>query len=182
MCQTAQTWRNGQPAATGRNFELPYILDPLKPFQKDLLVLSGLAQDQARAHGDGAGDHARASATFLTGCHPRKTPGADIRVGVSVDQIAAGKVGRETRLPSLELGLDRGEQAGNCDSGYSCAYSYNISWRTESTPMPAEVDPRQVFERLFSTGSIGGDFAGPARNANVTRKACWILPWRMRTA
>ena len=143
------------PAATGSNFELPYILDPLKPFQKDLLVLSGLAQDQARAHGDGAGDHARASATFLTGCHPRKTPGADIRVGVSVDQIAAGKVGRETRLPSLELGLDRGEQAGNCDSGYSCAYSYNISWRTESTPMPAEVDPRQVFERLFSTGSGG---------------------------
>jgi hypothetical protein len=144
-----------KPSATGKDFELPYILEPLKPLQQDLLVLSGLAQDQARSHGDGAGDHARASATFLTGCHPRKTPGADIRVGVSVDQIAAGKVGRETRLPSLELGLDRGEQAGNCDSGYSCAYSYNISWRTESTPMPSEVDPRQVFERLFSTGSTG---------------------------
>lgn len=140
------------PKAVGSAFELPYILEPLKPFQKDLLVLSGLAQDQARPHGDGAGDHARASATFLTGCHPRKTPGADIKVGISVDQILAEKIGRQTRLASLELGCDRGQQAGNCDSGYSCAYSYNISWKTESTPMPPEVSPQQVFERLFSTG------------------------------
>jgi Protein of unknown function (DUF1552) len=144
-----------QPTATGSNFELPYTLEPLKPFQSDLLVLSGLAQDQARGHGDGPGDHARASATFLTGCHPRKTPGADIRAGVSVDQIAAGKIGRQTRLTSLELGLDRGQQAGLCDSGYSCSYSYNISWKTEATPMPPEIDPRQVFERLFSTGVTG---------------------------
>jgi hypothetical protein len=143
------------PVTTGSNFELPYILEPLKPFQQDLLVLSGMAQDQARPHGDGAGDHARATATFLTGCHPRKTPGADIRAGVSVDQIAANKIGRGTRLPSLELGLDRGEQAGNCDSGYSCIYSYNISWKTAATPMPAEVNPRQVFDRLFSSGVSG---------------------------
>jgi hypothetical protein len=141
------------PAAFGTDFQLPYILEPLKPFQKDLLVMSGLAQKNAAALGDGGGDHARAASTFLTGCHPRKTPGADIKAGISVDQIAAEKVGRQTRLASLELGCDRGQNSGNCDSGYSCAYSYNISWKTESTPMPPEVDPRLVFERLFSNGS-----------------------------
>jgi hypothetical protein len=143
------------PAVAGKGFELPYILEPLKPFQKDLMVLSGMAQNEARPLGDGPGDHARASATFLTGCHPRKTPGADIRAGISVDQIAAGKIGGATRLTSLELGLDRSQQAGNCDSGYSCAYAYNISWKTESTPLPPEIDPRQVFDRLFSDGIRG---------------------------
>jgi hypothetical protein len=143
------------PKQLGSEFELPFIMEPLKPFQKDLMVLSGLAQDQAAAHGDGPGDHARASATFLTGCHARKTPGADIRVGVSVDQIAAEKIGRRTRLASLELGCDRGQNAGACDSGYSCAYSFNVSWKTESTPLPPEVDPRLVFERLFANGNEG---------------------------
>src|SRR5262245_34899659 len=90
------------PKQVGTEFELPAILEPLKPHQKDLLVLSGLAHDKGRANGDGAGDHARASATFLTGCQARKTPGADIKVGVSVDQVAAQKLGDRTRLPSLE--------------------------------------------------------------------------------
>ncbi|EEF58341.1 DUF1552 domain-containing protein [Pedosphaera parvula] len=143
------------PSAIGSDFDLPATLEPLKPFQKDMLVLSGLAQHNGEALGDGAGDHARASASFLTGCHPKKTGGADIKVGISADQIAAEKVGRGTRLASLELGLDRGQTSGNCDSGYSCAYQYNISWKTESTPMPPEVDPRLVFERLFSNGYQG---------------------------
>src|SRR6266702_2088983 len=143
------------PNAVGAEFELPYILEPLKAVQNDLLVLSRLAHDKARPNGDGAGDHARASATFLTGCQARKTHGADIRVGVSVDQIAAEKIGKATRFPSLELGCDRGQQAGNCDSGYSCAYSFNISWKTESTPMPAEVHPRLAFDRLFTNGKKG---------------------------
>jgi len=138
------------PKAVGADFELPFILEPLKPVQQEVLVLSGLTHDKARPNGDGAGDHARASASFLTGCQARKTDGADIRVGVSVDQVAAQRIGRQTRLPSLELGCDRGQQTGNCDSGYSCAYSFNISWRTPSSPMPPEVDPRQVFERLFA--------------------------------
>ena len=141
------------PNAVGAEFELPLILEPLKPFQRDLQVISGLAHDKARPNGDGPGDHARASASFLTGCQARKTAGADIKVGVSVDQIAAGKVGKQTRLPSLELSCDRGRQAGECDSGYSCAYQFNLSWKTESTPMPPEVDPRVVFERLFSSGA-----------------------------
>lgn len=140
------------PAAIGSNFELPPILEPLKGVKDDLLVVSGLAQDKARANGDGAGDHARASAAFLTGAQPRKTQGADIKVGISADQIAAQRIGQNTRFASLELGCDRGQQAGNCDSGYSCAYSYNISWKSESTPMAPEVDPRLVFERLFGVG------------------------------
>lgn len=143
------------PAALGRDFELPYILEPLAESKNDLMVLSGLAHDKGRPNGDGAGDHARASATFLTGAQPRKTAGADIKVGVSIDQLIASRIGRATRFASLELGCDRGQQAGNCDSGYSCAYSYNIAWKTESTPMPPEVDPRLVFERLFSNRHAG---------------------------
>ncbi len=143
------------PTGLGREFELPYILEPLAESKNDLMVLSGLAHDKGRPNGDGAGDHARASATFLTGAQPRKTAGADIKVGVSVDQLIASQIGRHTRFASLELGCDRGQQAGNCDSGYSCAYSYNIAWKTESTPMPPEVDPRLVFERLFSNRHAG---------------------------
>ncbi len=143
------------PKAVGTDFELPYILEPLKPFKNDFQVLSGLAHDKARPHGDGPGDHARASASFLTGCQARKTAGADIKVGVSVDQIAADKIGRFTRLPSLELTADKGRPSGECDSGYSCAYQFNLSWKTESTPMPPETDPRAVFERLFSNNVAG---------------------------
>ena len=110
----------------------PTILEPLAAFKDDLIVLTGLAQDNGEANGDGPGDHARAMATFLTGGHPKKTDGADIKVGMSVDQVAAEKVGKATRFPSLELGIERGAQAGNCDSGYSCAYSSNISWRSRS--------------------------------------------------
>src|SRR5689334_7497374 len=144
------------PKFSGTDFELPYILEPLEPFRKDFQIFSGLAADKARPHGDGAGDHARASASFLTGCQARKTAGADIKVGVSVDQIAASKIGGLTRLPSIELGADPGRPSGNCDSGYSCAYQFNLSWRTESMPMPPEMDPRLIFERLFSDG-LGGD-------------------------
>jgi hypothetical protein len=141
------------PAAEGADFQLPHILEPLKPYQQDLLVLSGLTHDKARPNGDGAGDHARASATFLTAAQAKKTDGADIRVGVSVDQVAAAKLGNLTRFASLELGCDRSQLSGNCDSGYSCAYSFNISWKTPSTPMPPETDPRLLFERLFAGGS-----------------------------
>jgi len=138
------------PKAAGKEFQLPATLEPLEPVRSHLQVLTGLAHDKARPNGDGAGDHARASASFLTGCQARKTAGADIKAGVSVDQIAAQKIGWKTRLPSLELSAEKSRISGNCDSGYSCAYQFNLSWRTESTPMPPEVDPRQVFERLFT--------------------------------
>jgi len=141
-----QSWT---PAKEGTGFELPPILRPLKPFQNDILILSGLTQDKAHPNGDGPGDHARAAAAFLTGCQPRKTGGANIRVGVSVDQVAAQKIGGATRFASLELGCEEGAQSGSCDSGYSCAYSNNLSWRSESSFLAKETDPRQVFERLF---------------------------------
>lgn len=148
------------PKATGADFELPRTLEPLKSVRENLLVLSGLAQDHARPHGDGAGDHARSAATFLTAAQARKTDGADIKVGISVDQLAASRLGARTRFPSLELGCDRAQRTGNCDSGYSCAYSFNLAWKTESTPLPAEVDPRLVFERLFASGDTKENAAG----------------------
>jgi hypothetical protein len=136
---------------------LPRILQSLIPLKEDLTVLTGFAQSQGFAHGDGAGDHARASASFLTGTHPRKTSGTDIKAGISVDQLAAEKIGDQTALPSLELSCDAGKRLGSCDSGYACAYQYNLSWRSENMPMMPEVDPKQVFERLFGDTSRGVD-------------------------
>ncbi len=141
---------NWTPRKAGAGYDLPMILEPLKAHQQHVSVLSGLAHLNARPGKDGAGDHARANATFLTGARARKTAGADIHVGASVDQIAAQAIGRETRLPSLEMTCDTSSrQAGACDSGYACAYQNNISWRNENTPMPPIADPRLIFERLF---------------------------------
>src|SRR5688572_28744786 len=148
------------PAAEGKLGKLPEILASLDPFKDKLNVINGLTLDKARANGDGPGDHARAMSTFLTGRQPRKTAGADIRVGISADQVAAEQIGRATRFASLELGIERGQQAGNCDSGYSCAYSSNLSWRGEATPNAKEVDPKQVFERLFGNGVKPEERAG----------------------
>src|SRR3954469_16833825 len=139
------------PKTDGAAFDLPAILKPLAAVKDDLLVLTGLTADKARAHGDGGGDHARALAAFLTGCQARKTDGTDIRAGVSVDQVAAARVGDETRLPSLEIGGESGSMAGNCDSGYSCVYSSTMSWRSATQPLPKEVNPKLVFERLFGS-------------------------------
>ena len=138
-----------KPSGIGDRFQLKGTLEPLAPFKDDILVASGLAQDGARSHGDGGGDHARNASTFLTCAHPKKTSGADIYVGRSIDQEIAAVVGEETRLPSLELGLDRSQHSGRCDSGYSCAYTSNISWRSPKMPTSKEINPRLVFERMF---------------------------------
>ena len=137
------------PATEGANFAMSPILESLVPYQNDLNVLTGLTQANAFALGDGGGDHARSAATWLTGCHPIKTSGSGIRAGISADQLAANKIGDLTRFASLELGCERGGLAGDCDSGYSCAYSNSVSWRAPSTPVAKETDPRLVFERLF---------------------------------
>ena len=140
------------PQGKGHEFELSQILKPLEPFRQHLNVLSGLASRVAvPLPGEGIGDHARASATFLTGVHVKKTEGLDIRAGVSIDQIAAKTLGQETQLASLELGVDSVETLGACDAGYSCAYTNTIAWRNETTPLPMENDPRAVFERLFGS-------------------------------
>ena len=140
-----------KPTGSGTDYELSKTLKPLEAFRSEMNVFTGLAQDNGRAKGDGPGDHARCAASYLTGAHPVKTSGANIKVGVSVDQVAAGQIGKRTRLPSLEIGIERGRNAGNCDSGYSCAYSSNVSWKTATTPLAKEINPRAVFGRLFGT-------------------------------
>ena len=140
------------PQKEGAGYDLPPILEPLAGVKDKLTVLSGLAADGARPHGDGGGDHARAMAAFLTGAHPNKTDGTDIRSGISVDQVAAAQIGDRTRLASLEIGTEHGSMAGNCDSGYSCVYSSTMSWRSATQPLPKEVNPKLVFERLFGSG------------------------------
>jgi hypothetical protein len=153
-------WR---PTTAGADFILPSTLEPLAGVKDSLLMLSGLTQHNAFALGDGGGDHARSAAAWLTGCHPRKTHGADIKAGISADQIAARYLGMQTRFPSLELGVERGGMAGDCDSGYSCAYSGTIAWHTESTPIAKETNPRAVFERLFGASDDSGTDAERGR-------------------
>jgi hypothetical protein len=143
-------WR---PTAVGADFVLPRTLEPLAEVRDSLTVLTGLTADKARPNGDGPGDHGRAMAAFLTGCQPRKTDGADIRAGISVDQVAASRIGHQTRLASLEIGCDPSAMAGNCDSGYSCVYSSTIAWRSATSPVPKINNPRLVFERLFGNGT-----------------------------
>ncbi len=155
--------RDWTPTQEGCRFAFPPTLRALEPFRDELLVLSGLAQNNAAPMGDEGGDHARSLACFLTGMHPLKTDGANIRAGVSIDQVAAGQVGQATRLASLELGIDPSAQAGSCDSGYSCAYSSNISWKSATLPMAKEIDPRLVFDRLFGSQVRKGTPAEQAR-------------------
>ena len=138
------------PATTA--LELSTTLSPLAGYRDRMVVLSGLAQPQAEALGDGNGEHTRATATWLNGVHPRETEGADVLAGVTADQIAAAQLGRSTPLPSLELAIDRDFLVGNCENGYSCIYMNTIAWRDPTTPLPMENNPRVVFERLFGEG------------------------------
>jgi hypothetical protein len=143
---------NWTPTDFGADYTLSPTLQTLAPFKDKMLVLTGLICDKANANGDGPGDHARAMAAYLTGCQPRKTEGANIKVGMSADQAVAERIGHLTKFPSLEVGIEEGKQIGKCDSGYSCAYSHNISWRGESTPVIKDCDPQSVFDRLFGNG------------------------------
>ena len=167
------------PAEAGAGFRMPPTLKPMEPFRDDLLVLSGLAQQNASPLGDEGGDHARSLACFLTGAHPLKTDGANIRAGVSIDQVAAMQIGHRTRLPSLELGIDASAQAGSCDSGYSCAYSSNISWKSENMPMAKEIDPGLLFDRLFGTRPRD---ASPADRARRERRQRSVLDFVLEDA
>lgn len=153
------------PRELGANYAFTRILKPLEAHRDQMSVLSGLAQHQGNALGDGGGDHARASGAYLTGVHPKKTLGADLRNGISVDQVAAQAVGRETALPSIELSCEDTRMVGNCDTGYSCAYTNSLAWRSPTAPMPPETNPRAVFERLF--GSLGGSL-NPEQQARLT--------------
>lgn len=146
---------NWWPTGEGKDFQLARTLEPLEKIKDKIQVLGGLDHKNATPGPDGAGDHARASGSFLTGVRVKKTAGSDIHAGVSIDQIAAQKVGHLTRFPSLELTCDSVRKSGNCDSGYSCAYQFNLSWRSPTAPVAPEPNPRLVFERLFGAGSPG---------------------------
>ncbi len=130
-------------------FELGVTMQPLSDLKQHVQIISGLDHVNATAGNDGAGDHARANATFLTGARATKTAGADIHLGQSIDQLAAERLQGATRFSSLELSCDAVRKSGGCDSGYSCAYQYNLSWRTPTQPMAPETNPRALFERLF---------------------------------
>lgn len=140
------------PDAEGRGFTLPRTLEPLAPFRDQVTVLTGLAAMEAYPQpGEGGGDHARAAGSYLTGMHIKRTTAADVLAGVSADQIAAQELARETQLASLELSLESVELLGACDGTYACAYTNTIAWRTPTTPLPMENDPRALFERMFGT-------------------------------
>jgi hypothetical protein len=156
-------WR-WRPAAEGWRFELSPLLEPLAPFREQLLVLSGMSNQAADAiPGEGGGDHSRGQAAFLTGVHAKKTQGPDFQAGVSMDQIAARELGNETQLASLELALEANDLVGGCELGLACAYTGTLSWRGPTTPVPVEMDPRAVFERLFGSGDSTDPAARLAR-------------------
>jgi len=161
------------PTAEGTAFEFNRTMKAIEPFRDQLTVVSGLAQINGRALGDGAGDHGRAGATWLTGAHPKKTEGAGIHAGISADQVAAKEFGKSTQLASLEIGLDSPSLAGGCDSGYSCAYTNTISWRSPTTPLPMEMNPRALFERLFGEG----DSTDPAARMKALKDQSSVLDY-----
>src|SRR5580700_4902076 len=140
------------PSYEGKFQELPRTLKALEPFKEDMLQLGNLTHNTGRALLDGAGDHGRCCGSYLTGIQVKKSL-VEIKNGTSFDQIVANHIGKQTRFPSLELGLEDARQAGDCDSGYSCAYTNNLAWRSETQPLPPILDPRQLFERLFGDGA-----------------------------
>ena len=161
MNKVVNYWK---PKTEGVNFEFSPILSPLEPFRDNVIVVSGLTHPQAQPLGDGNGDHTRATATWLNGAHPKKTEGADLRAGTTADQIAAAKFGKDTALPSLELvASDLDELVGNCENSYSCAYLNTLAWRTPTTPLPMENNPRAAFERLFGDGGTAAERVGRLR-------------------
>ena len=140
------TWK---PTGSGKEFTFSPALSPLEPFKDKVTVLSNMSHHAADRQNDGAGDHSRATGVFLSGCHAKRTQGADLHLGITADQIAAQSLGKDNLLPSLELSLEDRNVAPLCDEGYTCAYSNTLSWSSPTTPLPTENDPRLVFERLF---------------------------------
>ena len=156
------------PTGEGTSFQLNKTLEPLQPLRDKIQILGGLDHKTAEGGPDGPGDHARGNGTFLTGVRLRKSA-TDIRAGVSIDQILARQVGHLTRFPSLELACDAGRKSGSCDSGYSCAYQFNLAWSSPTTPVAPEVNPRLAFERLFGSGKPGDRHASLQRRRQEQR-------------
>jgi len=143
---------NFHPATTGAGYEMTPVLQALEPFRNDMVVLSGLSNKGAETQSEGGGVHTRVHTAWLSGVRPKKTEGADIEAGTSIDQMAAAQIGTDTPLNSLQLSLDHENIVGSCENGYSCVYQHTYSWKNPTTPMPMESNPRAVFERLFGEG------------------------------
>jgi len=169
------------PTYTGKLGELPRILKPMEPFRDNMLLLGNLTHNGGRALLDGGGDHARATGGYLSGVQPKKIAEdssygdrngksvAAIKAGITADQVVANQIGGKTRFASLEVGMEDAQQSGNCDSGYSCSYTNNLAWRSESQPLPPTLDPRALFERLFGDD---GDLTPQARDRrNLYRRS-----------
>jgi hypothetical protein len=155
----------------GADWEITRTLEPLAAHKQNMIVVSGLDQQQAAGlNGEIGGDHPRACTAWLTGTHAKMTSGADLHAGISVDQIAAKEFGKYTQLASLEIGLESSEVVGACESAYGCAYYDTISWANDTTPLPMENRPRAIFERLFGDG--GTD---PKARATLAREDRSIL-------
>jgi hypothetical protein len=152
------------PKGEGRDYEMNETFEPMRALKEKFQVVTHLAHDTANNWGDGPGDHARSGASFLTGCHAWKTLGSRLHLGISVDQIAARQIGHLTRLDSLQLGVEGTRLYGSCDTGYPCAYQYNISWASETLPLSPEPNPRLVFEKLFGGGPVA------EREANLRQR------------
>src|SRR5688572_11162577 len=159
--------RNWNLSYEGALADLPQTLAPLAPLKQDILLLGNLTHNTGRALLDGPGDHGRCSGSYLTGVQVKKTV-SDIKASVSCDQLVANQIGSQTRFASLEVGLEDARQAGDCDSGYSCAYTNNLAWRNETQPLPPVLDPRALFERLFGDGV--GDGAALGAEARARRQ------------
>lgn len=157
------------PAAEGKDFELPPTLRPLAPFRSQMHILTGLQNK-------GIGIHENGSTRFLTGVAPKETQGADLHAGVSADQLAAAELGKQTQLASLELSLEVGESTGTCGTGFSCAYTNTLSWRTPTTPLPVEDNPRVVFERLFGDSSSTTPASREASNRQTQSIIDGLMP------
>src|SRR4051794_37574932 len=155
-----------KPTSVGTGFEFSQILSPLEPFRNQMIVVSGLHNRQAESFGDGNGDHTRSTVSWLTGAHPKRTEGSDLRAGTSIDQIIANQYKKETPLPSLELAILPNSVTGGCDTGYSCAYGTTLAWASPTTPLPTQSSPRLGFEQLFGDGGPAAQQFAAARTRN----------------
>jgi hypothetical protein len=155
---------NFVPKTTGEGYELSEILKPLAAFRDRFTVISGVANSQPPPPGGGGGGHGSACGLWLTGVYPKPTQGFDISCGVSIDQVIAQQIGKDSPIGSLELGIEPPSLTGTCDQGFSCAYTNTVSWRTPTSPLPTTVNPRELFERLFGDGDT---FDSEARAAQI---------------
>src|SRR6185436_9005329 len=162
-CGNGANMNDWTPATDGSGFAFSPILKPLEPFRDRTVVFTGLDNFPATDQGDSGGQHPRAAPAFMSCVHPKQTEGADVQAGTTIDQLIAQQIGGDSKLTSLELAVDRNDVVGACDHGYACAYMNSMSWKTPTMPLPAETNPRFVFERLFGSGDTAEARAARSR-------------------